>query len=62
LISDVFVFDIYTGKGVGAGYKSVGITVRLQPDDRTLTEEEIESVARKIIHSVHRHTAGILRS
>src|SRR5690606_4411470 len=45
LIRDTGVFDLYAGPGVAADKKSVAITVRLQADDRTLTEAEIEAVA-----------------
>jgi phenylalanyl-tRNA synthetase beta chain len=49
LIQSVNVFDIYTGKGVEPGQKSIAISVTLQALDRTLTEQEIEAVAQKII-------------
>jgi len=49
LIDTVNVFDIYEGKGVPEGKKSVAIAVRIQPKDATLTEAEIEALAQKII-------------
>ena len=39
----VSVFDVYEGKGVPDGKKSLAIAVRLQPPRRTLTDAEIES-------------------
>ena len=45
LITGVEVFDVFEGKGVGEGKKSVGIAVTLQPLDKTLTDEEIDKVA-----------------
>jgi phenylalanyl-tRNA synthetase beta chain len=62
LIENVGVFDLYEGKGIKAGQKSLAISVRLQPMDKTLTEPEIESVAKEIIAAVTKATGGSLRS
>jgi len=62
LISNVSVFDVYAGKGIAAGKKSLAISVRLEPADRTLTDEEIEAVTRRIIANVEKATGGTLRT
>src|SRR5262249_28764734 len=62
LIERVDVFDLYEGKGVPEGKKSVAIAVRLQPKDRTLTDAEIEAVAQKIVAAVTKATGAVLRS
>ena len=49
LIDSVTLFDVYEGKGVAEGKKSIAIAVRLQPKDKTLTDPEIEAVAQKIV-------------
>ena len=49
LIDTVTVFDVYEGKGVQEGKKSVAVAVRIQPKDATLTEAEIEALAQKIV-------------
>ncbi|WP_417319912.1 phenylalanine--tRNA ligase subunit beta [Emcibacter sp.] len=61
LIDDVSIFDVYQGQGVPEGQKSVAVSMRLQPDDRTLTDEEIEQIADKVIDSVSKATGGSLR-
>ena len=61
LIEDVRVFDEFTGGSLGAGNKSLAITVRMQPRDKTLTEDEIEAVAAKIVEKVGKATGGVLR-
>jgi phenylalanyl-tRNA synthetase beta chain len=61
LVRDVCVFDVYRGTGVADGRKSVAITAVLQPVDRTLTEEEIEAIGRKIVAAVAKATGGVLR-
>ena len=61
LIADVQVFDVYAGEHVGAGKKSVAIAVTLQPVEATLTDDQIDAVAKKIIAEVEKRTGGVLR-
>jgi phenylalanyl-tRNA synthetase beta chain len=61
LITDVTVFDVYEGKGIDPGKKSIAITVTLQPRDKTMTDQEIEAMAGKILAEVTRRTGGTLR-
>ena len=62
LIGDALVFDLYEGQGLEAGKKSLAISVRLEPFDRTLTDPEIEAVAKKIVQAVEKATGGRLRT
>ena len=62
LIESVCVFDVYEGKGVPEGKKSLAISVRLQPRDKTLTDAEIDAVAEKIVAAVTKATGGTLRT
>lgn len=61
LITDVSIFDIYQGERISEGKKSVALSFRLQPTDKTLTEEEIDAVAAKVIENVKKATGGSLR-
>lgn len=65
LIESVRVFDEFSGEAaeaqMGAGKKSLALTVRLQPTEKTLTDEEIEAVAGKIVEKVTKATGGALR-
>ena len=61
LIADVRVFDEFVGGSLGDGQKSIALAVRIQPKDKTLTEEEIEAVAAKIVEKVGKATGGTLR-
>ncbi len=42
------VFDIYTGKGVEPGTKSVALTVTLQPGEKAFTDAEIEVISAQM--------------
>ncbi|MBA84656.1 phenylalanine--tRNA ligase subunit beta [Thalassobius sp. S69A] len=61
LIDEVRVFDQFIGGSLGEGKKSIAITVRLQPTDKTLKEKDIEAVAAKIVEKVSKATGGELR-
>jgi phenylalanyl-tRNA synthetase beta chain len=62
LIESVTIFDVYEGKGVPEGKKSLAIAVRIQPRDKTLTEPEIEALVQKIVAAVAKATGASLRS
>ena len=66
LIASVRVFDEFHGEKaeaqMGAGKKSLAISVRLQPTEKTLTDTDIEAVAAKIVAKVSKATGGVLRS
>jgi phenylalanyl-tRNA synthetase beta chain len=61
LISGVTVFDVYEGKGIDEAKKSIAIAVTLQPREKTLTDQEIDAVAAKIVAEVAKKTGGVLR-
>ena len=56
------VFDLFEGAAIGEGKKSVAIEVTLQPSERTLTDQEIEAIAAKVVAEVAKATGGVLRS
>jgi phenylalanyl-tRNA synthetase beta chain len=62
LIAHVEIFDVYQGKGVDPGKKSVAIGVTIQPVEKTLTDEEIVALSQKIVDAVVKQTGGQLRS
>jgi len=61
LITSVTVFDVYEGKGIDDGKKSVAIAVTMQPREKTMTDQEIDAVAAKIVTEVNKKTGGMLR-
>ncbi|MGC1778511.1 MAG: phenylalanine--tRNA ligase subunit beta [Xanthobacteraceae bacterium] len=62
LITAVSVFDLYEGKGIEPGKKSIAIAVTIQPRDKTMTDAEIEALAAKIVAEVGKRTGGVLRA
>ncbi len=61
LVAGVSVFDVYEGRGVPEGQKSVALAVTLQPRDRTLAEADLDAVSRRIVEAVAKRTGGTLR-
>lgn len=62
LISDVHLFDVYEGDKCPEGKKSVAVEVIIQPKDKTLTDEEIESLSRRIVGIAQKTVGAELRS
>jgi phenylalanyl-tRNA synthetase beta chain len=61
LVSEVRLFDVYTGSNLPADRKSLAITVVLQPEEATLTEAAIEGFSQKLVAQVEKATGGTLR-
>jgi phenylalanyl-tRNA synthetase beta chain len=61
MITGVSVFDTYEGQGVPDGQVSIGLEVTLQPREKTLTDEEIDAIAKKIVDKAVKATGGSLR-
>jgi len=62
LIADARVFDIYEGKGVPDGKRSVALEVLVQPREKTLTDADIEALSTRVVGAVEKATGGVLRS
>jgi len=61
LLTDIQVFDVYTGENVGKNEKSIAYSLTFNDPTRTLTEEEVMNVFNKIIADVEKSNLGKLR-
>ncbi len=61
LITDVRVFDIYQGKGMEEGKKSVAVEVTLQPIDKSLTDEDLKKVTTDITSAALKSVGAVIR-
>ena len=61
LLQKAQAFDVYTGKQVAEGFKSIAFNLTFQAQDRTLTDEEIDKVIKHVIDSVSAAFAARLR-
>ena len=61
LLKEVSLFDIYRGKGVPEGKKSVAFNLTLRADDRSLTAEEADEDVKSILELLEKELGAILR-
>jgi len=62
LIKNVKIFDVYQGENIGDGKKSIAFNVILEPRDKTLSDNDIDQISKKIISAVQESTGATLRS
>ena len=62
LIKNVKIFDVYQGENIQKEKKSIAFNVTFEPKDKTLSDEDIEKVSKKIISLVESTTGATLRS
>ena len=61
LLKDCKLFDIYRGKGVAEGKKSVAFNLVLRADDRSLTSEEADEDVKSILAALEKDLGAVLR-
>ena len=61
LLRGIKLFDIYRGKGVAEGKKSLAFSLELRADDRTLTDADSEGVVTKVLEALSEKLGVSLR-
>ncbi len=61
-IRDFQVFDVYTGKGVASGRKSLALSLILQDFSRTLEDEQVEGVIARVLEALQSRVGASLRA
>lgn len=61
IITDIEVFDVYTGEHVEKGQKSIALSITFQANDRTLKDNEINDVHQAILHALEKDVQAKLR-
>ncbi len=61
LLRNVSLFDIYRGKGIPEGKKSMAFSLELRADDRTLTDEDSTGVVQKILEKLEQNLGVQIR-
>ncbi len=61
LVENIVIFDVYSGKGIPEGKKSVAVRVRYRSTERTLTDDEISKVHDRIVRSMEHRLDAQLR-
>ena len=61
LLQHAALFDIYTGKPIPEGKKSVALSLRFQSNDRTLTDKDTDKAWNKILKALEKQFDAELR-
>jgi phenylalanyl-tRNA synthetase beta chain len=61
MLRDLRIFDIYRGRGVDSGRKSIALGLILQETSRTLTDNDLEMVMGRILSRLQRDFDATLR-
>ncbi len=61
LLENVELFDVYQGKQIEAGHKSIAYKLTFRAEDHTLTDEEIQKVMKKILSGLEMNCGAKLR-
>ncbi len=62
LLENVALFDVYRGKGIPAGKKSMAYSFTLRAEDRTLTDEDISGAMAALVASLKEQLGAELRA
>ncbi len=61
LLREVRLFDVYAGKPVPIGRKSLTFALTYRADDRTLTDEEVNSIHTQVVEQLRQRFGAQLR-
>ncbi|MGE3318784.1 MAG: phenylalanine--tRNA ligase subunit beta [Candidatus Berkiella sp.] len=61
VVREVTIFDVYTGKGIDSGRKSIAIGLILQHPSRTLVDQEVDDIVHTIVTGLERDFSAKLR-
>ncbi len=62
LIAGVTVFDVYEGKGVPEGKRSVAVSAIFEPRNETFSDKDIETLSSKVCAAAEKAVGATLRS
>ena len=61
IIQDIRLFDVYTGKGIASGEKSLAFRIVMQDTQRTLLDAEVDSAMQQLVTYLQQTFAAQLR-
>ena len=62
LIKEIKIFDVYEGENIPSDKKSIALKVTIQSDHKTLNENDLTNISKKIVSTVEEKTGAKLRS
>lgn len=61
-LQDVMIFDVYQGKNIELGKKSIALGLTFQDPSRTLVDEEINAIIHGVVIALERELKATLRA
>ena len=61
-ISNIHIFDVYTGEKIETGKKSIALSIEVLPLDKTLKDKEIEAICANVANAVKDKLKAVIRS
>ena len=61
LVEDITLFDVYKGGQIAEGYKSVSFSITFRAEDRTLVDDDVNSVMTDILSALEQKYGAVLR-
>lgn len=61
-VEEVVLFDVYTGKQIQSGKKSLAYSIRYRSPEKTLTDEEVDEIHRRVVSQLEQNFGAVLRS
>ncbi|MDZ7750134.1 MAG: phenylalanine--tRNA ligase subunit beta [Gammaproteobacteria bacterium] len=61
MLKNLQLFDVYRGEHIDSGKKSLALGLMLQAPDKTLTDEEVDSILGRVVLALERELGGRLR-
>ncbi len=58
-ILDAWLFDLFTGQGVAEGRKSLAVEIRLQPGEKSFTEDELTAISERVVAAAEKLGASL---
>jgi len=62
LLTNLKLFDVYQGKGIDSGRKSLAFSLTLQDKERTLTDQDVDVAIDKILSTLNQELGATLRN
>jgi len=62
MLTNLKLFDVYQGKGIDSGRKSLAFSLTLQDRDRTLTDQDVDVAIDEILSTLNRELGATLRT
>ena len=62
ILKEIQVFDVYSGEGIEQGQKSIAVALHMQHKERTLTDDEVNTLISMITKQLEKQAGATIRA